>query len=389
VIEEAWARLGGIVDSSTLPESVNPPLLSDLRLRLDRISAWIANSCQIKFDVTTLTGLRVTAIPDVAGSHICGIPIGLILRLEILYRVLSLEDGSERTQFVDGDYYGDAPEFIKKKRNEFPYPEPFASLANYKLTRAAFWKRYGELVIEYGPSNSAAQFLTSELAISQRITLVELAATFLALHESAHIARKHRLVLERSGNDPEILRGAEVDADMYAGYLVASATLNEVYSRGGDVTVKMLCDGAFSVTFAVTALLGLFDLDKLAVNEYTLDDYRHPTARLSIVAKGMTSGFSQPFDPQIAKAIIGASAAGASEYLGAISSFRLRCPPKTRNPTSIYVPTVPDLSTTKLPFMSAFNSPEVPTFSNVYREALGWHDKFLALREQVLATKAD
>jgi hypothetical protein len=149
--------------------------------------------------------------------------------------------------------------------------------------------------------------------------------------------REHRLVIPRFANAADGRRGAEVDAD------------------------------------------------------YESDDDRHPSARMSLLGRGMCAGYEACLQENLLIAAVTASGDGAQTYLARVHSF-WRKHPGTRRPATIYVPLTPDTlpedAVKKAPFISSFALTAVPTLKNVHQEAMKWLGDFNSARDELMQERA-
>jgi hypothetical protein len=379
------------IDRSGMPPWVDSCLLDRLTQHLRALGQWLPASHSIEICMTSATGTRMTFLPFSDQSSGCPIPIGLVMRLDLLIRLLESEKGVVAGHIIDTDYYeglpDDIPDELKKKQAR-QLPEPFASLGGSSLSGDEFWKRFAELDAEYPQPQDAAREIQDRY--------LRFAIAFCVLHEASHLLRRHLLVIEKAPDPADARRGAEVDADFRAGALLAMYALNELFSKGDEVRVKHICETLENITYAVCLVLGLFDLEHAAFCDFLRDRYRHPTARLGLVAKAMSMHLEQRFakDRDIAIAAVKASAYGASDYVSRMDSAWAKSGPGTKRPTSIYLPAsldwVPPEELNKTPLGSLFTSPhffgspEIPTFRRVYREAMDQYEQFNDLRDKIL-----
>jgi hypothetical protein len=149
--------------------------------------------------------------------------------------------------------------------------------------------------------------------------------------------REHRLVIPRFANAADGRRGAEVDAD------------------------------------------------------YESDDDRLPSARMSLLGRGMCAGYEACLQENLLIAAVTASGDGAQTYLARVHSF-WRKHPGTRRPATIYVPLTPDTlpedAVKKAPFISSFALTAVPTLKNVHQEAMKWLGDFNSARDELMQERA-
>lgn len=388
--EDPWARIGLLADRDSLPPSFDPLLYDGVVHYLSSLDQFLPKSKQkIEFGITRSTGFRVSTLATGPETFISAIPIGLLGRLELLFRVLRREGNPARIQMVDPDYYGDAPDFIKAKHKALKRPEPFHSLGDPDLRGEKLWARLQELRAEFAPDMKGPE--NNEVERAECYENVMSAALFLALHEASHILREHSLVIPRFANAAEGRRGAEVDADYFGARNLALWGVKDEVGRGQPVRVRDLRIRANTSTYAVCGVLGLFDLDMLAVCDYESDDYRHPSARMSILGRGMCAGCEACLQGNVLIDVVTASGDGAQTYLARANSF-WRKYPGTRRPTTIYVPLTPDAfpedAVKKIPFMSSFDLTDVPTFKNVHQEAMKWLREFNSVRNELMKERA-
>jgi hypothetical protein len=379
------------LDRSSLPSWVDSGLLDRLTHHLRSLSEWLPASHRIDICITSPTGMRMTFLPFSDQSFGCPIPIGLVVRLDLLIRVLESEKGVIAGHIIDTDYYDglpdDIPNELKKKRVR-KLPEPFASLGGSALSRDEFWTRFAELDATYPrPEDTALEIQDAHLRH---------AIAFCVLHETSHLLRRHTLVIEQAPDPLDARRGAEVDADFRAGVMLATHALNELFSTGEEVRVGHVCRTLENITYAVCLILGLFDLEHANFCDFLQGEYRHPNARLGLATKAMSMHLERRFatEKDIAIAAVKASADGARDYVSRMNSAWAKSGAGTKRPTSIYLPAsldwFPPEKVNKIPFGSLFTSPdffgspEIPTFRRVYREAMDQYEKFNDLRDEIL-----
>src|SRR5579862_6443529 len=151
--EDPWARIGLRANRDSLPPALDPLLFDVVVHYLSSLDRFLPKSKQqIEFGITGSTGFRVSCQATGPETFIAGIPIGLLARLELAFRVLGREGDPERIQIVDPDYYGDLPDFIKAKRKALKRPEPFHSLGDPDLRGDKLWARLQELRAEFAPA---------------------------------------------------------------------------------------------------------------------------------------------------------------------------------------------------------------------------------------------
>jgi len=379
------------LDRNSLPAWVDSRLLDRLTQHLRSLHEWLPASHSINVCITSPTGIRMTFLPFSEQSSGCPVPIGLVMRLDLLTRVLERENGVIAGHIIDTDYYEGLPDDIPselKKKNAKRLPEPFATLGGSALSHDEFWTRFAQLDGEYSRLEGAAREIQDGY--------IRYAIAFCVLHEASHLLRRHPLVIEKAPDPLDARRGAEVDADFRAGAMLATHALNELFSKGEEVRVRHICATLENLTYAVCLILGLFDLGHAAFCDFLHGEYRHPSARLGLVTKAMSMHLEQRFakDRDIAIAAVKASAGGASDYLSRMDSAWAKSGPGTKRPTSIYIPAsldwFPAEKVNKMPLGSLFTSPdffgspEIPTFRRVYREAMDRYEKFNDLRDKIL-----
>lgn len=378
---DGWWRL----DRKSLPAWVDSSLLDGLSGYLRSLSESLPRLQKIDVCMANSTAMRMTYLPLSNSSFACPVPIGLVMRLDFLVRVLESEKGVIAGHIIDDDYYAglldDIPEDFEKARVR-RLPEPFASFGSSTLLGDQFWKRFTELNAEYPQPQGSVREIQN--------AYVWFAVAFCVLHEASHLLRRHKLIIEKAPNPEDATRGAEVDADFSAGVILATHAVNQVFSTLKEPRLKDLNEAFERITYAVCVVLGLFDLEQAAFSRFLHDCYGHPTARLNLVAKAMCMHLEHRFakDRDIGIAAAIASADGASDYVSRMNSVWSKSGPGTKRPTSIYVAKsfgwLPPEKQEKMPFGSLFNLFDIPTPYRVYREAMDRLERFNDLRDQIL-----
>lgn len=383
MFSDPWALTGGHVDRNDLPGWVNTAAIDLLESELPAVGSWISldqsNSVTLGLAGGTQFWMKCLQVSDT--DFTCPVPIGLVLRLDYISRLLEREGDVPLVHIVDGDFYGDYPDFIKAKREQMPRPEPLASLISNSLLGQAFWQRLEE--IDADDRNHVA-LLDRQIVIER----MRYAILYCAFHEAAHAIREHTLVISEAPDKELARRGAELDADKRAGIWLTYYLIMDPLNRREPESPELVSDVMFNMTYSIAVALGTFDVARLAVCNFESGEYHQPTARLTMAVQGMIEVLtSYVADHNEIKRIVERSSEGASQYIARMNSFWMRSMKTTRRPTSIYFPlAVPRSKVNSVPFLSAFYAmdPDIPTVEKLQRDASTEHRVFEKLRQRVL-----
>jgi hypothetical protein len=338
--DEAWAIGGGRFERAQIPDWIQTDVIDAVLDDFSVLTNWFSRQYRISLIIglTGDYGVRPSTIAFRDNAFVCMVPIGLVLRVDYMMRLLEREHAAENIHVVDPDFYGDLPEPMRREREKRVAPFPISVIADRKGSDEAFW--------------AGLELLDSVDAIARssyrgvQIDLVRMGICFAALHEAAHAVRRHPLILAKSNNRELAARNAELDADYAAGRWLAFARMDELRTNVGlsDPNFFLtVAESSWRITYACSVILGLFDLDRLAIGQFSAGAYLHPSTRLMLVVNSMLNAFRKglpiPRDDEM-KIIVELSAEGASAYMARITQVWLKNDPakQCHRPTSLYFP---------------------------------------------------
>lgn len=356
---DAWARQDGRYDPDRLPEWVQ----TDVVQAVADDYAFLSNMFLREYGVPVTIGLtnnlwlRPTMRPCSEGTFICGVPIGLLIRVDYLIRLLERQCHEERIHVLDPGFYGDLPEEMQRLREQRPISFPFDIFVKNDFDQEAFWAAFNFF-------DSVDQFEGGGGRSSYRrvqIDQVRMGMCFIGLHEAAHAVRHHLDIMAVSKNWKDAdYRNAEIDADWNAGRWLALARLAELRSNVGLMNPKFfetIGESCWRITYSCAAILGLFDLihhdrihrsvhpepPRLAIGEFQGGAYHHPSIRLMVISNSMLNGFCSEVGvvrDEEKQFLVQMSADGAGAYMSRITAVWLKndSAGTSRRPTSLYFP---------------------------------------------------
>jgi hypothetical protein len=374
---QAWALGGGRFAPQELPRWVQADAIEAVAGDCTRLGGWVSHgfSTKVAIGLTNSTSLRCAAIRCRPDEYLCLIPVGLVLRLDYLMRVLEREHGQERIHIVDPDFHGDLPESIRRERDERSPPEPILTITHESRECAEFFAK-----LKYIDDDDQLRGRSPNRKV--QIDQIRLSVCFCALHESAHALRRHADILDGSKERAADERAAELDADARAGMWLSLYRFAELVMNVGTddpaFFFDTLAESAWRITYSAAVVLGLFDIDRLAIGRFQDGSYHHPSARLQFVTNGMFMGFAANLPDEIVKRqLVSMSADAASEYMARVSHLWLKNDPehKCRRCTSLY-----------FPFAGADAQGEhtAPTLRRMFEEASSEYEEFLIRSEHIL-----
>jgi hypothetical protein len=355
---ESWAIKGGRFDPILLPAWVQ----TDVIQAVADDFAFLTNRFTRDYHVPVTIGLtndhwlQPMTRQCSGGAFICAVPIGLLIRVDYLVRLLERHCQEKRIHVVDPSIYGDLPESMQHLWEQRTISFPFDMFVNSKFDREAFWAAFEFFdsldEFEGGGGRSSYRHV--------QIDQVRLGMCFIGLHEAAHAVRHHVDVREVSKNWEADHRNVEIDADFNAGTWLAFARLAELRSNVGLTSPRFfetIGESCWRITYACAVILGLFDLihhdrihrsqnpDRplLAMSEFGTGAYHHPTIRLMTIVNSMLNGFCSAagtLKDEEKQLLVQMSAEGASAYMSRITAVWLKndSTGTSRRPTSLYFP---------------------------------------------------
>ena len=378
-LDEALAVGGGEFKPNAMPQYVDYNLIEGIASSLSALSPVISTEYDIQLNIklTNRLGIRSFILPVGEAEYVCMVPVGLIVRLDYLVRLLEREAGKEAVHVVDPTFYGDLPDDMQTKRLERPLPVPMNVLADPRVMGDRFWDTIKHLEsddIEMG--RSSYRYL--------QIDQIRLAVQFCALHESCHAFRRHHKILTDISKTEHLRRGAELDADYQAAMWQTNLRVMVLSSLVPDEYYKAtIIDSSWRMTYAFCLVLGLFDNDRFPLTNFESDGYHHPTARLFLMVDAMLRAFGRIFSPEAAvQDLIEPSGRAASEYMTRITHLWRKIDPesKCRRCTSLYYPFMSDYDPISYP-------EDVPTMEKIQRKAQHLHSEFLREYDVILNSK--
>ena len=334
---ESWALFGGRLDPAALPAWADRELIDHIQQALDALGPFLSagHRNSVRFGLGAGTGLRSHAAPLGDREFLCLLPVGLVVRVDYMIRLLERHAAADNVHVVDPDFYGDLPEEMKRERNARPLPYPLDVIGGNAIAGKDFWN-----ALERMDHEDAALGRSCYRGI--QIDQIRQAIMFCCLHEAAHALRNHHRIVKTSADPGGARRGAELDAEARAGLWIAGLRLTELQQMVPPAErVAALADSAWRITYAIATVLGLFDLDRLAIGDFSEDSYHHPAARLALVVDGMFRGFASTLGPEIVRRfLVESSAIAGRAYTSRASRLWMSlCPGgKCRRLTSIYFP---------------------------------------------------
>jgi hypothetical protein len=283
------------------------------------------------------------------------VPIGLLIRVDYLVRLLERQYHEKSIHVVDPSFYGDLPEEMQRLWGQRPISFPFDMFVN-KFDREAFWAAFSffDSVDDFEGGGGRSSY--RHVQIDQ----VRLGMCFIGLHEAAHAMRHHVDVRAVSKNWEADHRNVEIDADFNAGRWLAFARFAELRSNFGlshPQFFETIGESCWRITFACAAILGIFDLihydrihrsvnpepPRIAMSEFKAGAYHHPSIRLMVISNSMVNGFCSAVGvarDEEKKFLVQMSAEGARAFMSRITAVWLKYDSTgtSRRPTSLYFP---------------------------------------------------
>src|SRR3989338_8960633 len=150
--QEALALGGGDLNFASLPSWTDIATIKDICVELVFLEDWLSHAYRRKCRIRVVNGLglRSTALRVTDTDYVCLIPVGLIIRLDYLIRLLEREHGRERIHIVDPDFYGDLPEEIKQERDRLRPPPPLDAISDQAVDGERFWKVFEQMDADDG-----------------------------------------------------------------------------------------------------------------------------------------------------------------------------------------------------------------------------------------------
>jgi hypothetical protein len=334
---EVWSLVGGQIEPANLPDWADQELVEHMRRSLHALGPFISvgNRNSVRFGLSASTGLRSLAVRLAEREFLCLVPVGLIIRVDYMIRLLERHNAENDVQVIDPDFYGDLPEDMKRERQGRPLPYPIDIIGSDSIAGEAFWNE-----MERIDSQDAALGRSTYRNI--QIDQIRQATVFCCLHEAAHAIRDHYRVVETSADPEKAKRGAELDADARAGIWIGGLRLFELmHNTSPSERVSALVDSAWRLTYSFAVVLGLFDLDRLAIGDFQNDTYHHPTARIALAVDGMFHGFARFIgDEPVGQLLAEMSGIASAAYTSRAARLWMSlCPDRNcRRLTSIYFP---------------------------------------------------
>lgn len=394
--DEAWKTMGGSVATADLFGWVDKKLIECISNRFLLLGPWISRGFtkSVKIGLTQSVNLRSTVFQTGEDEYLCLVPLGLVIRLDYLTRLLERESSETSFHMVDPDFYGDLPEEMRVRRALRKPPPPIDIMATESVLPEDFWRRFEEIDRQDEADGRS-------VCREAQIDVLRQAVTFCALHETAHALRSHHsIVHSRWKGELSARRGAELDADSVAGEWLASFNLleagNQLRVHSEPFRSAMLV-GAWRLTYGVCLVLGLFDIDRLAIGDFLAEGrynhpadgaYNHPSARLTITSRGIIRGFGPAMGEDLSyKSIMEASRRAVTDYTSRADNLMIRLARpypagSFRRVNSIYVPMVHE----NMPGLMDFGmDQDFPTLRRMFRKASEELKKFLSANDDLLS----
>jgi len=249
--------------------------LSFLEAELNRVSA-ANNGPPVTVHVTRSLSFGATVRMVGSGHAAILLPVGTIARMRVMHRLL----------LSNWNRPGHPPRVIASMMDrpvQRPVPSGLVPLLSDAQEEAEWWAALETL--------DAATSMDAAFEPDVR-ELNHLSLSLLMAHEFAHVLRHHPEVRQRvrtgtlsfevddkdkrrPGTDAELRRSMENDADMIAAFIVVAGMVRHVREGGGQLPQAFL-----RLSYATTALIGLFEPRRLSIMEYgDGSEYPHPFLR--------------------------------------------------------------------------------------------------------------
>lgn len=273
-LEDMLAAEGGPVDLEQLPPGLPKETMMDVSATLTFlanvfVSNLPASEKEVYVVLTQASGLSCRARRVEDGVSVIIVPAGLIGRVRTLCRAL-LQYWNKETHIK----LISSP-LDKICEDQWQVPPRLAPLFDHEASGEEFWTGLQELdaSLDLDPA--------FETDVSE---LMHLGLVFLLSHEFAHIFFRHfdyarHIKQTRPELLPRIRRGLELHADFFAGTWATTIFLAQA---GEDADNESLARGFLRQSYAVTAILSMFDAHKKFVGFYDEGDYNHPLIRREV-----------------------------------------------------------------------------------------------------------
>lgn len=221
--EQAWALGKGRVDFQVLPNWLDVELVRSIGFELDTFSSADESSdFKLRFGLVNSLGFVSRATRVGYDEYICAIPVGLVIRLDYLIRLLEPHANKEKVHRIDPDFYGDLPDPLQRARDKRRPPWPVDCLADPKVPEDMFWQAIHEIDTN---DRNRGQSPYRDVQVDQ----LRQSILFCAFHEAAHVLRNHFKI--KGSSDSELIdRKLELDADARAGRWLATYRSKEISS---------------------------------------------------------------------------------------------------------------------------------------------------------------
>lgn len=333
---EVWRDGGGEFDTRDCPEWFDRAWLESLLRDLEGFGPWLSQGFdnQLSLGVTRSPNIRSTASRVGVQEYLALIPIGLIVRLDALVRLLDREQGAPRAHVINADFYEGLPGEIEMRRADRPRAGPLAVIADLTLSPAAFWEALARLDAEDRTAQNPG------IRADQRHWL-SCAVLFCAFHEAVHVLRRHHSIVSLS-DTRETRRGAEMDADVRAARWLALSNQGKLGPLTEAERLNSVAEFAWDAAYAMCLCLGMFDLDRVSISSFLDDVYNHPSVRCSMCVNGLLHAYGQLYSPAFVRSsLVRVADDAVAEYMGRMNQLWLRQNGATGRPTSLYFPSIP------------------------------------------------
>lgn len=371
---DPWGICEGRLSIQSLPGWVDHSLLQYINVELEKIGPWLSTqrSRRVTFGISNSTAAHCTCYQTSERDYLCPVPVGLLIRLDYICRVLALYRLEPHIHAIDGYFYGFIVPNMDSARAALPLPWPIAEIVDTSTREADFWKRLEEI-------DSNLPIDQDTKVRSQIFDYVKYAVLFFCMHEAAHIFRLHNEIIPLAPTEDEGRKWAEVDADVTAGrYLNLYSQELDLKWGEGHTTGRDISEKCFNYSYGISLILGSFDIESYPYANFSKSEYLQPTARLMITLSEALHGWVVTAGPDVAKVCCyEPSAEGCCAYLSQMDSYWIKSgPSKFHRPTALYFPHIFGRSEHfgGLQFMAP--SDDVPTLSSMYKEAAVTRDAF-------------
>ncbi|WMY11058.1 hypothetical protein [Paraburkholderia phenoliruptrix] len=377
---DPWRWCDGELDLQSLPAWVDRSIIETIQQELAVLGPWLSlgRIRSVTFALSNSTATHFTCYRTESSRWLCPVPVGLIVRLDYLCRLLETYGSHQSIHMVDGFFHGFEDPEIAEKHAARPLPVIIRNIVDKDLRGKDFWTKM--ITVD-------SQFPTvdDKEVRAKLVDRVKYALLYFCMHEAAHVFRMHDELIPLASTTAQGRRGAEVDADVTAGrYLSLYCQELDLDWRRRPFTDDDISEKCWTYSYGVCLVLGSFDIERYPLANFSSDDYLHPTARLMITLSESLYGWSAIIGRDVAKdCCYEPSARGSNAYIHRMDAYWIDCGvSQFHRPTALYFPFIPwapeELALS--PFKEAAQT--VPSLYTMYREAVLCRNAFEEIFEQ-------